>query len=359
MNIWIDIYHIPQLNYYVHFIDMLNKEGHTIYVTILDRGRLVKIAKKELAQYEHVKLYVIGKHRMKRWSVLLEANLLRCICLFFWALFKRIDISFSNGFQHGFIAILKRFPAYSFHDDPDASDHKLMDIFCTRDHALLYQLPNGRELHKKDILMPCLKEWAMLSPTYFSPHVEALDVYGVRPKEYIFLREVSVGTFNYASQERGAIRNVIPAIERLRTFKGDKMSVLFSLEEKHRRNEYPEDWILLQEPVQEVHSLIYYAAGLVSSGDSMAREAAELGIPAYYLGSRYSMPANIAASKVANLQNEITMPFSEWIKGLEKSTIELIDGQDRMRKKLNEEFLDINEYMHSLVVERERELKKS
>ena len=91
------------------------------------------------------------------------------------------------------------------------------------------------------------------------------------------------------------------------------MKVLFSLEEKKRRDEYPSDWILLQEPIEDIHSLIYYSAGLVSSGDSMAREAALLGVPAYYLGIRYSMPANAAASKVASLQNQKTMPFEEWI----------------------------------------------
>ena len=82
---------------------------------------------------------------------------------------------------------------------------------------------------------------------------------------------------------------------------------------KKRRDEYPADWIMLQEPIEDIHSLIYYAAGLVSSGDSMAREAALLGVPSYYLGIRYSMPANAAASKVASLQNQRTMPFEEWI----------------------------------------------
>ena len=82
---------------------------------------------------------------------------------------------------------------------------------------------------------------------------------------------------------------------------------------KKRRDEYPADWILLQEPIEDIHSLIYYAAGLVSSGDSMAREAALLGVPSYYLGIRYSMPANAAASKVASLQNQKTESFERWI----------------------------------------------
>ena len=147
----------------------------------------------------------------------------------------------------------------------------------------------------------------------------------------------------------------------------------------------------------------------MSSGDSMAREAALLGVPAYYLGIRYGMPANAAASKVASLQNQKTMPFEEWVKEyieskpktqdsqsseddslltspysaheqapgqtndpsivadallnpLQKQTKNAKNGhadenvieqrmkqQDELRKHIDEEFIDINAYMLALV----------
>ena len=122
---------------------------------------------------------------------------------------------------------------------------------------------------------------------------------------------------------------------------------------KKRRDEYPADWILLQEPIEDIHSLIYYAAGLVSSGDSMAREAALLGVPSYYLGIRYSMPANAAASKVASLQNQKTMPFDVWMNKvnelMNEGVNELTNHQTSLRKHIDDEFIDINEYMLSLV----------
>ena len=118
---------------------------------------------------------------------------------------------------------------------------------------------------------------------------------------------------------------------------------------KKRRDEYPADWILLQEPIEDIHSLIYYSAGLVSSGDSMAREAALLGVPSYYLGIRYSMPANAAASKVASLQNQKTMPFEEWIDSLPTDPKECAEKQDALRKHIDGEFIDINGYMLDLV----------
>ena len=82
----------------------------------------------------------------------------------------------------------------------------------------------------------------------------------------------------------------------------------------------------------------------------MAREAALLGVPAYYLGIRYSMPANAAASKVASLQNRKTMPFEEWIKNLGAESQESrVKSQEELRTHIDNEFIDINEYMLSLV----------
>ena len=81
----------------------------------------------------------------------------------------------------------------------------------------------------------------------------------------------------------------------------------------------------------------------------MAREAALLGVPSYYLGIRYSMPANAAASKVASLQNRQTMPFEEWIASLQTNPQECAKIQDDLRKHIDEVFIDINEYMLNLI----------
>ncbi len=81
----------------------------------------------------------------------------------------------------------------------------------------------------------------------------------------------------------------------------------------------------------------------------MAREAALLGVPSYYLGIRYSMPANAAASKVASLQNQKTMPFDKWITSLPTHPAECAKKQDALRKHIDGEFIDINGYMLDLV----------
>ena len=341
MNIWIDIAHVPQLNFYIPFIKELSNRGYHVYVTVLGRGKLPVIAQKEL-QFPNVDVKVIGKHRMKKWSVYIEANLLRIPMLLFWTIGKKIDVAFCNHHQASIIARILGIPGYAFGDDPEVKVYPLFVKAATQSHMLIYEDTTNGKILPKDKVMPCLKEWAYLNPRTFVPKVEVLEKYGVKPKEYMFLREVSVGTINYAGQASGAIlgiKDMIPT----------DMRVLFSLEEKKRRGEYPADWILLQEPIEDIHSLIYYAAGLVSSGDSMAREAALLGVPSYYLGIRYSMPANAAASKVASLQNQKTESFERWIASLPTDPKECAKKQRELREHIDGEFVDINAYMLALV----------
>lgn len=339
MNIWIDINHIPQWNFYRPLVEEVTAKGHRVYMTVLDRGKLAKIVKRETEGMADVQVDVVGIHRMTKWSAILEANILRDLHLLHWIRGKKIDIGFSNGMQLAMVCGLKGIQNYSFDDDPQTADRKWKERWNTECNFCVYE---DETIKAPSHVLRCTKEWAYLNPRTFVPKVEVLEKYGVKPKEYMFLREVSVGTINYAGQASGAIlgiKDMIPT----------DMRVLFSLEEKKRRDEYPADWILLQEPIEDIHSLIYYAAGLVSSGDSMAREAALLGVPSYYLGMRYSMPANVAASKVASLQNQKTMAFEEWITSLPTNPAECAKKQDALRKHIDSEFIDINEYMMELI----------
>ena len=339
MNIWIDINHVPQFNFYKKLILLLTESGNEVWVTVLQRGKLFKIVTNELNDVPNVHVVSLGRHRMTKLSAIFEANLLRIPQMIYWKNKQKIDVGFSNGFQLALVSKINNIPNYSFDDDPQTVDYKYKVKYNTICHFCIY---SDSSILNPVIVLPVLKEWAYLAPKYFTPNPQVLEKYGVQPKKYVFLREVSVGTVNYAGQASGAILGIQDLIPK------DK-KVLFSLEEKDKRYLYPKDWILLQEPIEEIHSLIYYSAGLVSSGDSMAREAALLGVPAYYLGIRYDMPANAAAAKVANLQNQKTADFSQWVKNLSITPEMAEEQQIKLRKHIDEEFIDINEYMLALV----------
>lgn len=352
MNIWVDIGHVPQYNFYKNFILALSKKGYNVYVSVLKRARLPQIVQHELGDVPNVYIYPIGRHRLSKWSAIVETNLIRIPQLFIWSLGKHFDVAFSNHHQTSIAAHILHIPDYAFGDDTQTILYPWFVKLATKSHMLIYEDLTKTAL-QKDNIMPVLKEWAYLAPKYYRPNVSVLNKYGVKPKQYIFLREVTVGTMNYKDQKQGAILHVQDIIDSATYMNkygaSEKMQVIFSLEKKDTKNLYPKDWILLQEPIDDIHSLIYYSAGLISSGDSMAREAALLGVPSYYLGIRYSMPANAAASKVANLQNQKTMRLEEWIKTLDEYSETAEQRQNQLRKEIDSKFIDINAYMLNLV----------
>lgn len=338
MNVWVDLGHIPQYNFYKPLILRLAKEGKCVYVTYLNRGRMPKIIQAELGNVENVHLYQIGKHRMSRLSVILEANLLRNIQLIIWKIGKHIDVALSNGYQAAFIGWLFGVPSYSYDDDPQTIHYRPKVLLNKSCNYCIYKY-QGKKLSAKAHVLPVLKEWAYLSPSVFTPNENVLKQYGVKPREYLFLREVSVGTMNYIGQKAQAIyaiKDLIP----------QNKKVLFSLEEKGKRDMYPKDWQLLQEPIDDIHSLIYYSCGLISSGDSMAREASMLGVPSLYLGIRTDMPANKAAIEVAKMYSIDTIDIKQWLNQCLVSFEELNKRQVKIRERVFNSFIDISEYIY-------------
>lgn len=342
MKVWIDILHTPQFNFYKNFIAALSSRGDEVLVTVLGRGKLPLIAKEELWGMKNVSVETIGRHRMTKFSAIMEANFLRFFELFLWGMRHKFDIAFSNGRQCCEIARFKGKPYHSFEDDPQCLDSKLKTKFGIKEYLCVYKLNDRVESRKNMIALPVLKEWSYLNDKFFEPDVSVLSEYGLKPYSYLFFREVSVGTVNYTGQVPDSILQMANAVP-------DDMSVLLSLEKKTNRSLYPKHWILLQEPVKDIHSLIYYSCGLVSSGDSMAREAALLGVPSYYLGIRYDMPANIAASEVADFSNRNTIPISQWLKKVENNMDQAAHNQTVLRNEIDSKFIDINEFMLQLV----------
>ena len=220
MNIWIDINHVPQFNYYKRIITTLSEQGHCVWITVLQRGKLLKIICRELEGIPNVVVVPMGRHRMTKLSAIMEANILRIPKMWWWKSKHPIDIAFSNGFQLALVSHMYNIPNYSFDDDPQTIDYKYKIRYNTICHFCVYE---DVSLIGPEVVLSCTKEWAYLAPKYFQPNPKVLEKYGVKPKEYVFLREVSVGTVNYVGQASGAILGIQDLIPK------DK-KVLFSLE---------------------------------------------------------------------------------------------------------------------------------
>ena len=278
MKIIVDIAHPAHVNFFKHALRALSRDGHQVVITGLRRGKLPRILENELAEFP---IHYVGKHRGTKFSIIMEANLLKFFRLLWLVLRERPDFGLSVGsFTLG--AVLKLFgkPNVQFDDDPE----RPVNVFLEKLTSTRLYFPPIVSPQPNVGTMNALKEWAYLSPRYFSATTEGLSSYGLTPKHYLFVREVSTGSLNYADQEASTIASFADQLPA-------QYPVLLSLEDKHTTGAYPAHWMILQEPIPDIHSLLYHSCLVISSGDSMAREGALLGVPSVYVGSR-DMKAN-------------------------------------------------------------------
>ncbi|HCM59956.1 MAG TPA: hypothetical protein DIS74_06220 [Bacteroidales bacterium] len=273
MKIHFDISHPAHLNFFRGAMERFRVEGHEVFMTVLDRGALLNIARREL---QEIPLFKSGRHRGGVLSIIFEANIIKFFRLAVFYFRTRPDVTLScGGFVAGAIMKMAGRPNYQFDDDPERKNNVLLERLT----ATALYFPPVINARGNIMTYNGVKEWAYLSPASFRPDIVMLKEYGLSPGEYVFVREVSRDTLNYMNQERDAvIEGIISATKGMR--------VLLSLEKKRDRALYPADWMMLTEPVKGIHSLIYFSRYLISSGDSMAREACVLGVPAFYCGGR-------------------------------------------------------------------------
>ena len=328
MKIIVDVAHPAHVNFFKHAMRILREEGNEVIVSGLRRGKLPKILQEELGDFP---IYYVGRHRGTTFSIIFEANVLKAIRLFWLVLKERPDFGLSVGsFTLG--ATLKLFgkPNVQFDDDPE----RRMNVWLEKLTSTRLFFPPLVQPHKNVSTMRALKEWAYLSPRYFAPDSSVLADYGVEPHRYFFVREVSTGSLNYQDQAANTIASFAHLLP-------SDYPVLLSLEDKQAAKQYPEQWIQLREPLKDIHSLLYYSRLVISSGDSMAREGAMLGVPSLYVGMR-EMKANrllqdekmlfrCAAAAAPHLVRQVIR---------EQATVPL---QDEFREHLTKQWDDITQ----------------
>jgi predicted glycosyltransferase len=329
-KVLIDIKHPAQLNLFKGLSRELTEENWEVTICYLNRGKLPQIIKSE---YTGFNTFPVGSSRGTRWSIVWNGNVKR--------MFTFLDLIRKNKYNICVAASsiplavackISGTPIIQFYDDPE---RKRVNSLNARFSNQLF-FPPIVEINNKTSVFNCLKEWSYLSPKKFKPDSKALEKYGLLNHEYIFVREVSNKSFNYFSQQDGIISNFSNKIK-------SNTRVVLSLEDKSIACKFPKSWTILEEPVEDIHSLIYYSKLVVSSGDSMAREGAMLGIPSIYCGIR-KMKANemlIKLDLLKHLPGEDSLPFINNTMDKAFNTCR----QAEVRNELLENWDDMNEFM--------------
>lgn len=330
MNIICDIGHPAQVNFFKHTVKKLVELGHKITIVCLIRGNLPKIIKKELGDCQ---VNYIGKHKGNKMSIIFEANIKKFFELLVFALQKKFDIGISVGsFNLGTVLKILGKPNLQFDDDPE----RKVNVFLEKLTSTELYFPPIIRSNSKVRTINALKEWAYLSPKYFTPELSELTRYNVRPHTYIFAREVSTRSLNYNTQSPDIISTFSKELPRT-------CSVLLSLENKAAVHKYPSHWILLKEPLDDIHSLMYFSKMVISSGDSIGREGALLGVPSIYCGSR-NMRANKIMIDKGMLFHIKPYEVPDFVSKILKKEIP-VEEQDMFRKRLLDEWDDVTEFI--------------
>ncbi|MDP2685100.1 MAG: DUF354 domain-containing protein [bacterium] len=325
-KIFIDIYHLPQYNLFRNAIRQLGPEK--VDLGCVNRGKLVDIIHHECPEFN---LFVYGDYKNNKGLFSMATKIIIPRIYQLIKLFRKQNYSIigAAGYQANVAAKILGIPNFSILDDPRAFILKLLK-FSTKE---IYLPPFGNNYGKVKHYN-ALKEWAYLSPKYFNPSSKVLIEYKLESKSYIFIREVATNTTNYITQAKNIIQQLSKAIP-------NEIPVVLSLEDKSQATKYPKTWIILKEPVSDIHSLMYYSKLVISTGDSMAREGAMLGVQSIYMGNR-DMPANRILINLGVLKR----------KSVEESIITIKDifngnnrsfNQNDFREKLKNDWEDVTQ----------------
>lgn len=323
-KVLVDIYHLPQYNLFRNTIRSFDPSEIDIYC--VNRGKLLPVIQYELPEYN---IICIGdyKHNKGMFSMVFKIVLPRIIKLFRLVRASKYRFVITAHYQANFVAKLKGIPNVAFIDDPRRFVFPLLkfsadDVF----------LPPFEKRFDGVKYFNALKEWSYLSPQYLKPNISALSEYHLEPKKYIFIREVSTETSNYLSQDSGAILSIAKEFP-------SSLKVILSLENKELESQFPESWTILKEPVKDIHSLMYFSQVVISSGDSVAREGAMLGVPSIYAGIR-DMPANVIMIKKEMLFKLEPKEIAGMVEKMRSGKM-VFSEQEEFRRSLVEEWDDV------------------
>jgi uncharacterized protein len=270
MKILIDIVHMADVNFYKNAYAYFKKNGHEVHITVMNRGNLAKVAKDEFGQTT-----VIGKHCRANFLLKAACNLQRVALLRRYIRRLKPDVVTSFSYYPAAAAKGLGIKSVIFHDDPE---YRIQFALC-RFFAGKLLVPDQADVSGNNIIrIRSYKEMAYLGKGVFKPDASILKKFGLQEKSYYFIRDVSPVSLNYKDVSHFNYPSVLKSILR-------RHKAVVSLEDKRRKHEFP-GCIMLEEPVKSFHSLVYYSSAVITSGDTMAREAAVLGVPAYYTGKR-------------------------------------------------------------------------
>lgn len=257
----------------------MESKGYKCNIFLRQRPNLLETATFEL---NRDKIAVIGQHRSSNLGKFFEF-IKSFVHLFFYFANNRPRVAVSIGGQElCLVSYIFGTKVISFNDDPG---HGIV-FKITANTATELVLPKIIGYNSENSFgYPSYKELAHLHPSTFKSNYSALEKYNLQKYSYVIFREQDSVSMVYRNVSIGDFKEVVSKLE------NKKLKLVFSLENKKNIDYYEKRGVILKEPVSDFHSIIKYSALVITTGDTLAREASLLGVPAIYAGRR-DMPIN-------------------------------------------------------------------
>ncbi len=271
MNILIDMVHPADINFYKNAISLLEKKGHKVTISVLRRGLLPSIIKKE---YSNNEIILLGKHRSS-FSGKILGIFIRQISFLRLYISRRFDVVSSFGFYPGMLAWIRGSRAVHFHDDKEYKlNFTLSKFFCSRFISLC---PTKESKHTR--VASTYKELAYLNPLPKDSSSKLFKKLGIQKEKYVYVRDVASISLNYADN------TLVDYTSTFDYLKKNGYKIVYDAE----FDNLPYKGIINFKGVhtfEDMISIKRYAALIITSGDTVLREGALLGTPTVYTSNR-------------------------------------------------------------------------
>lgn len=285
MNILIDIGHPAHVHYFRKLARELSLKGHQVFWSVKD----IKVAKQLLSHYGFEFLVLPKKRDGLVAKILIQ---LKYDGILYWFCRKqKIDLIIGFSITATHISRISKIKSFIFDDDDDEVQPLIAKAVLPYATELLSpSCLEGKRRRKNTVFYPGYHELAYLHPKRFSPDPKVLHEVGLKENEPYFIMRFNVFKAHHDKGISGiSLINKLMLIEILKP-----LGKIFITTERDIEPELKE--YALKIAPEKIHSLIAFAKIFIGDSQTMASEAAVLGVP--------SLRCNSFAGRISYLEEE-------------------------------------------------------
>lgn len=286
MNVLVDIGHPGHVHLYKNLCKQLEKDGHKVYYSV----RNVPVALHLMKVYQMPFLFLGNKSNSiagKAWKTIKNDFIL------LWFVIKhKIDIGISSGISLSHVSKITKMKSFIFGDDDDEVAQLAVKFGFPFAEAILSPSAMGPAHRKtpKAVFYAGYHELAYLHPHVFTPDETVLKKLGIKKNERFFiLRFVALNAYHDVGQQGISFEKKKQLIDLLKDY-----GRIIITSEKSIEPEFEE--YKLTVPAEDMHSLMFYSSLYIGDSQTMASEAAVLGVP--------SLRCNTFVGRISYLEEE-------------------------------------------------------